>query len=43
MRNESVKYVLNNPGERKEVGGGEREAQNRCSLLFLKRAVFEGF
>lgn len=39
MRNENVKYVLNNPGERKEVveeGGRERpRVLTFCFVLFL--------
>lgn len=42
MRNENVKYVLNNPGERKEGGGAER-LRIDADFFFFKQVVSEGF
>lgn len=46
MRNENVKYVLNNPGERKEAGeegGRERPRVLTYFFFFFRRVVLEGF
>lgn len=40
MRNENVKYVLNNPGERKEAG--EEGARERPRVLIFFYSFFLG-
>lgn len=38
MRNENVKYVLNNPGERKEAGGeGRKKPRIDARFFFFLR------
>jgi len=39
MRNENVKYVLNNPGERKEEGGEERPRMDAFFFFFKESYV----